>query len=95
MADKRSPTVDRPRAEALTGDRQLRQGTLAAEARLGTIGDALARYNERLGMDRDGRATWLGLDPDRLAALALTPLPDLALARRFGVDTGRLREALR
>ncbi len=90
---------------ALTSDRQLRQAALAAEHDPGTIAHALLVARRQLRHDHAELARWLGIDADRLAALALEPRPypsasDFSdqvrrLAERFGADPDRLADALR
>ena len=99
-----SRKVEREGPDAMTSDRQLRRAALAAEQAPGTIAHALVTARRQLVTDHAGLASWLGLDADRLAALALEPRPDPAapafadqvrgLAERFGADQGRLADAL-
>lgn len=101
LAEYDRDLVAREGPDALTSDRQLRQ---AAEQDAGLVASALASYRERLGLDRAGLAWWLGIGPDRLAALALSTRPDPTsatfaerigqLADHYGADPGRLAEVL-
>ncbi|MDP8944173.1 MAG: hypothetical protein M3N16_08665, partial [Actinomycetota bacterium] len=59
--------------DAPTSDRDLRRAALAAEQDPRYVAHALAAYRERLGLDPTGLARWLGVDPARLAMLALQP----------------------
>ena len=65
----------------MISDQQLRQTTPTAEQDPTTIGHALARYRDARGWSRDELAAWLGVDPNRLAALAIQPRPDPALVK--------------
>ena len=90
--------------DALTSDRDLRIAALAAERDPAYVAHALAASRERIGADREGLAQWLGIAPDRLAALAIQPRPDPAaptftdqvreLADRYGAQPDRLADAL-
>ena len=109
MVDQLDPynreLLEREGADALTSDRQLRQAALLAERDPATVAHALADARARLVADRAGLASWLGIDADRLTALALEPRPDPSaptfahqvaeLAARFGADPDRLGDALR
>jgi hypothetical protein len=96
--------VAREGSDALTSDRLLRQVALTAERDPSFLASALAGFRERRGLDPNGLAAWLGIGPDRLAALALYRRPDpasdqfaadvAAISERFGVQEGRLAEAL-
>ena len=96
--------VARDGPDALTSDRQLRQAALAAEHDPTTIAHVLLAARRQLGYDHVQLARWLGITPDRLAALAILPRPDPAaptfaerigeLADRYGADPGRLADAL-
>ena len=97
--------VARDGPEAMTSVRLLRQAAIAAEARPGTIGHALARYREDRGWTRADLADWLGVTTTTLAAMALEPVPRPEalsadenpceqLGERFDADAGRLAEAL-
>ena len=96
--------VAREGPDALTSDRQLRQAALAAEGDPGTIAHALVTARRQLVTDHAGLASWLRINADRLAALALEPRPDPSapafadqvrrLAERFEADPDRLVDAL-
>ncbi len=104
LAEHDRELVEREGPDALTSDRLLRQAALIAEQDPTTIGHALLVARRQLGYDHAELARWLGVGPNQLAALAITPRPDpsvptfaedvRALAERYGADPGRLAEAL-
>ncbi len=104
LAEHDRELVEREGPDALTSDRLLRQAALAAEQDPTTIGCALLIARRQLGYDHAELARWLGVGPNQLAALVITPRPDpsaptfadavQALAKRYGADPGRLVEAL-
>ncbi len=95
--------VAREGPDAMTSDRQLRQAALAAEQDPRTIAHAVPTARRQLGYDRAGLASWLGIDADQLAALALEPRPDPSaptfedqvrrLAARFGAESVTVKAA--
>jgi len=90
--------------DAPTGDRLLRQAGLLAERDPNTVAAGPAGYRARLRLDHAGLAAWPGITPTQLAALGLCARPDPSspafvdvvgeFGRRYGVDPGRLAEAL-
>ena len=99
-----SSKVEDEATDAATSARQLRQAALAAERDPTTIAHALVTARHQRVTDHAGLASWLGIDADRLAALALEPRPDPSapnfpdqvarLAERYGADPDRLADAL-
>ena len=90
--------------DAVTSDRLLRMAALTAESDPGFVGAAFAAFRDRRGLARADLASWLGVDVDQLAALAVSPRPDprsaafadqvRVLAKQYGAEAGRLYEVL-
>jgi hypothetical protein len=82
----------------------LRQAAVAAERDPARIGHTLASFGRRRNWERSKIASWLGISPDRYAALALEPRAihgcpgkssDLQdLANQYGIAPDRLAAVL-